>query len=167
MKTLMTVVMLVSLLLATSTQACITGWIMGTPTEADNKDAEWRARLGLNMEDKAKVGDFDVGVPEFGLQVDWIGRGDFSRYGIYGLLHLRTEDEAATWAGRPYIGYSVDLAVSGNEDKGSAYGPVVGTRYAQIFMFEYQYATYAGKLDEVMDEGSDEHKLFVGLCLRY
>lgn len=167
-KRLLLVAAILALLAPMSAQGCITGWILGTPTELDNADAELRARLGLNMEDKAQVAETDVGVPEFGIQVDWIGReGDFSRLGIYGLLHARTEAEAATWAGRPYMGYSVDLAVHGNEGDGSAYGPIIGTRYAKIFVFEYQYLTYGGPLEAVMDQGSDEHKFYAGLSLRY
>ncbi len=167
-KWILTIVTVLALVAPMSANACITGWIMGTPTEFDNADAELRARLGLNMEDEAQVGDIGVGVPEVGIQVDWIGReSDFSRLGIYGLLHLRTEAEAATWAGRPYMGYSVDLAVHGNEDDGSAYGPILGTRYAKIFVIEYQYLTYGGQLEEVMDQGSDEHKFYAGLCLRW
>lgn len=151
-----------------STNACITFWALGTPTEFDNADAELRARLGLNMEDEAQVGEMDVGVPEFGLQVDWIGReSDFSRLGIYGLLHMRTEAEAATWAGRPYMGASVDLAVAGNKDKASSYGPIIGTRYAKILVFEYQYRFFDGPLKEVMDQSSDKHVAYAGLCLRW
>jgi len=159
---------ILALLISTPVQACLTAWFLGMPTEADNPEAEFRARFGLQMDDQAQVGETDVGVPEFGLQLDWVGRdGDYARYGVYAIVHLGTEASASTWTGRPYMGYAGDLAVAGNEGDGSAFGPVFGTRYGKIFVMEYQYANYEGQLERDFREASDEHKFYSGFCLRY
>ena len=159
--------LILTLLVAANCQACLTGWLMGTPTELDNPQAEFLARIGIQMEDPAEIGETDIGWPEVGVQVDWVSTdGDYARYGVYGLLHLN-EGNPDSWLGQFYLGYAATLAVSGSEDGMSSYGPVIGTVYGKIFAIEYQYRSYEGPLSAEMQDWSDEHKVYAGLCLRY
>ena len=161
-------IVLLVLLFAVNTQACITGWLLGEPTEVDNPEAQFRAMLGLRMEDEAQVGNLDIGTPEIGVQYDWVGSdGDFDRWGVYGLLHLGDPAAADTWLGRPFVGLNVNLDVQGNDDTGNALGAVAGTIYGKIFAIMYQYTKYDGKLDPVFAEWQDEHKVYAGLVLKY
>jgi len=161
--------MFLVLLFAVNTQACITGWILGEPTEVDNPDAQFRAMLGLKMEEEGEVANVPVGTPEFGIQYDWQGSdGDFDRWGVYGLLHFGDEDAANTWLGRPFVGMNVTLDVQGNDDaNGSAVGAMAGTVYGKIFAVLYQYTAYDGRLEAEMSEWQDEHRVYAGICLRY
>lgn len=168
LKRIMLVLAIVVLIAPMSARGCITGWILGTPTEMDNPEAEFRAMLGLKMEDEAQVGPADIGTPEFGVQYDWLGSdGDFDRWGVYGLLHLGDQSAADTWIGRPFIGANFGLDVQGNDGNGTTYGGVAGTVYAKIFVLMYQFTKYDGQLEAKMAEWQDEHKAFAGLCLRY
>ena len=130
----------------------LTVWFMGT-SDLDSPDNEFIARLGVQLEDV-----------EVGAQSHWLGvHGDNQSYGVYALLHL--EGDFTSWVGRPYVGYAASLGV--DSEDGSSYGPVLGTVYSKIFVIEYQYRDFSGKLGEQLGDENDVHKVFVGARIGY
>ncbi len=116
-------------------------WLLGTPTEIDNPDAEFSARLGWRNDDT-----------EFGGQFDAIGiHGEnYESFGIYGLLWL-TDTE--------YTGYAGSI-VSEN----ISYGPFAGTVLAGVIL-EYRYRDYAGESRQ--DNAKDRHQVYAGVRLKF
>jgi hypothetical protein len=141
MKRLMAI--LIVLLVAATAQADITAWLMGTPADLDNENAEYLLRVGLAE-----------GETEFGIQSNYVGlEGAGQWYGAYGLVFVG--DGA-------YIGYSASII---DAEDGGAYGPVAGLIYEEILVIEYQYRDYTGPLSRQMPDSNDAHKVYAGLRL--
>lgn len=114
-------------------------WLMGTPTELDNPDAEFSARLGWRNDDT-----------EFGLQFDAIGiHGEnHETFGLYALLF------AGEILGESYFGYAASI-----QDENIWYGPVAGT-VIDFVVAEVRYRDFAG--DSPLDNARDRWQLYAG-----
>lgn len=116
-------------------------WLLGTPTELDNPDAEFSARLNWRNDDT-----------EFGVQFDAIGvhgENDES-FGLNGILWL-TDTE--------YMGYAGSIM-----SENISYGPFAGTVLAGVVL-EYRYRDYAG--DSPLDNADDRHQVYAGVRFKF
>jgi len=115
-------------------------WLMGTPAELDNPDAEFSARLGWRNDDT-----------EFGLQFDAVGvHGEnHETFGLYGLLF------AGEILGESYFGYAASI-----QDENIWYGPVMGT-VIDFIVAEVRYRDFAG--DSPLDNARDRWQVYAGL----
>ena len=127
----------------------ITAWFLSAPDVGDSHNNEYKARVGVQLEDM-----------EFGLQLDYYGLHGASpgqQYGAYVLVHLN-EPFFTDLLGDQYLGFSATV-VTEDVDIGS-YGAIVGVLRpitdAIAFGFEYQYRS---ALDDF--PGFDRNK-FVG-----
>lgn len=129
--------------------SALTFWLMGTPTELDNPDAEFSARLGWATD----------GI-ELGCQFDAIGiHGENDEtFGIYALLHL--EGDITSVIGRAYTGYAASI-ISENR----SYGPIAGTIFSDFMVLEYRYRSFSG--DSPLSNTHDEHQVYAGLRLLF
>ncbi len=116
-------------------------WLLGTPTELDNPDAEISLRLGWQNDDT-----------EFGAQFDAIGfHGEnHETFGMYALLWL-TDTE--------YVGYAGSIM-----SENISYGPVVGTVLAGVIV-EYRYRDFSG--ESPLGNADDRHQVFAGVRLEF
>jgi hypothetical protein len=122
-----------------------TAWLLGTPTEMDNPDAEISLRLGW-LSDGVEIGaQFDA----IGIH----GENDES-YGVYVIMHLDAEGILGT----TYFGYA-----AGIQDVRS-YGPIAGTILDGIAI-EYRYRDFSK--DNPLGNATDRHQVYVGLPLRF
>ena len=114
-------------------------WLLGTPTELDNPDAELSGRLGWRNDDT-----------EFGAQVDVIGlHGDnHGSVGVYGLL----------WLGETYAGYVASI-----DEENRSFGPVAGTVIGGVVL-EYRYRDFD---DSPLDNAKDRHQVYAGLRIAF
>ena len=114
-------------------------WLLGTPTEIDNPDAEFSARLNWRNDDT-----------EFGVQFDAIGiHGEnYESFGVNGILWL-TDTE--------YMGYAGSI-ISEN----ISYGPFAGTVLAGVVL-EGRYRDYAGESRQ--DNAKDRWQAYAGVRL--
>ena len=121
-----------------------TFWLLGTPTELDNQDAEISARLGWFTDDV-----------EFGVQFDAVGiHGENDEaFGAYVLMHITGALEST------YIGYA-----AGVSDQNRAFGPIVGTIIGGVAV-EYRYRDFSG--ESPLGNATDRHQVFAGLPLRF
>lgn len=131
------------------TNTYITTWFLSAPDVSDSHNNEYKARVGVQLEDM-----------EFGLQLDYYGLHGASpgqQYGAYAIVHL-SEPFFTDLLGDQYLGI-VATVVTERVDIGS-YGPVVGVLRpitdTIAFGFEYQYRA---ALDDF--PGFDRNK-FVG-----
>ena len=126
-------------------ESAITAWLLGTPTEMDNPDAEISLRLGWLSDDV-----------EFGAQFDAIGihgENDES-FGVYAIMHL----DAEGILGSTYFGYA-----AGIQDVRS-YGPIIGTILEGIAV-EYRYRDFSS--DSPLGNATDRHQVYVGLPWKF
>lgn len=116
-------------------------WLLGTPTELDNPDAEISLRLNWRNDDT-----------EFGLQFDAIGiHGEnHESFGLNGICWL-TDTE--------YMGYAGSIM-----SENISYGPFAGTVLAGVVV-EYRYRDYAG--ESPLDNANDRHQVYAGVRLRF
>lgn len=144
-------------LVATPAKADLHAWLMGS-SDFDSPDNEYLARVGICNGD-------DNGDVEFGIQSHWLGtHGKNQSYGAYALLHLFGDQ--ADWMGQPYIGFHASV-VSGSDSGNGMYGPIAGTIYGKIFVVEYQYRTFTGRLSELVGPSNEEHKVFAGIRIGF
>ncbi|KKN77640.1 hypothetical protein LCGC14_0357650 [marine sediment metagenome] len=115
-------------------------WLLGTPTELDNPDAELSARLGWRNDDT-----------EFGAQFDAIGiHGEnHESFGMYGLMWV-TDSE--------YVGYAGSIM-----SENISYGPFAGTVLAGV-VAEGRYRSFSG--ESPLGE-KDEFQFYAGLMLAF
>ena len=124
-------------------------WLLGTPTELDNPDAEISARLGWRNSDT-----------EFGIQFDVIGvknatgGSNSESVGAYFLLF------AGEIVGESYIGYAGSV---GREDT-IFYGPLFGT-VIDFIVVEYRYRDFSG--DSPLGNANDRHQVYAGMRLPF
>jgi hypothetical protein len=128
-----------------ASEANFTAWLLGTPTELDNPDAEISARLGWLNDDL-----------EFGAQFDSIGiHGDDNEaFGVYAIMHIATDGILGT----SYIGYAAGI------DKNRYYGPVAGSILKGVVV-EYRYRDFDE--ESPLGNATDRHQVYVGVQLRF
>lgn len=124
----------------------LTFWLLGTPTELDNPDAEISARIGWLSDDV-----------EFGAQFDAIGvHGENDEtFGIYAVMHVDSEGILGT----TYFGYAASII-----DENRSYGPIAGTIIDNIVV-EYRYRDFSG--ESPLGNATDRHQVYAGIYLRY
>ena len=112
----------------------ITAWFLSAPDVSDSHNNEYKARVGVQIEDV-----------EFGLQLDYYGlhgAAPGQQYGAYAIVHLK-EPFFTDLLGDQYLGF-VATVVTEDVDIGS-YGPIVGVLRpitdTIAFGFEYQLRT--------------------------
>ncbi len=133
----------------------ITAWFLSAPDVSDSHNNEYKARVGVQVEDV-----------EFGLQLDYYGLHGASpgqQYGAYAIVHL-AEPFFTDLLGDQYLGF-VATVVTEDVDIGS-YGPIVGVLKpisdTIAFGFEYQYRS---ALDDF--PGFDRNKFVGSLRIRF
>jgi hypothetical protein len=122
-----------------------TAWLLGTPTEMDNPDAEISLRAGWLNDDL-----------EIGVQFDAIGvHGENDEaFGVYVIMHI----DADGVLGTTYFGYAAGI------QNIRSYGPLVGTILDGIAI-EYRYRDFSP--DSPLGNATDRHQVYVGLPLRF
>jgi len=131
---------------APKANAQLTAWLLGTPTELDNPDAEISARVGWL--------DDDV---EFGAQFDAVGvHGENDEtFGIYAIMHLATDGIL----GSTYFGYAASII-----DENRSYGPIAGTILGNVVV-EYRYRQFSG--ESPLGNTEDAHQVYAGIFLKF
>lgn len=144
----------VVLLVAVSSQACVTAWFLSAP-DLDSNTNEYKVRLGVQNADT-----------EFGVQLDYYGvhgSPPGQQYGAYAIVHL---DKAilTDLLGQQYLGFAATV-VTEDADIGS-YGPIVGAlrpiNENIAFVIEYQYRDFNEEWP-----GADAHKVVAGFRINY
>ena len=132
-----------------------TAWFLSAPDVGDSHRNEYKARVGVQLEDT-----------EFGLQLDYYGLHGTSpgqQYGVYAVVHL-AEPLATGLLGDQYLGFTATV-VTEDADIGS-YGPIIGALRPVTeniaLAFEYQYRV---ALDDFV--GFDANKFIAGLRIRF
>jgi hypothetical protein len=120
-----------------------TFWLLGTPTDLDNPDAEISARAGWLNDDL-----------EIGVQFDAVGvHGDNDEaFGIFCIMHVAGVLEST------YVGYA-----AGIQDIRS-YGPIFGTILGNAIV-EYRYRDFSS--ESPLGNATDRHQMYAGFMFRY
>ena len=131
-----------------------TAWFLSAPDVSDSHRNEYKARIGVQLEDT-----------EFGLQLDYYGLHGASpgqQYGVYAVVHLA--EPLVELLGDQYLGFAATV-VTEDADIGS-YGPIIGALRPVTeniaLAFEYQYRV---ALDDFA--GFDANKFIAGLRIRF
>ena len=124
----------------------LTFWLLGTPTELDNPDAEISGRVGWLADDL-----------ELGAQFDAIGvHGENDEtFGIYAIMHIASRGILDT----TYVGYAASII-----DENRSYGPIAGTIIDNIVV-EYRYRDFSG--ESPLGNADDRHQVYAGIVLRF
>ncbi len=128
-------------------------WMLAAP-EYDNQQDEFQGRIGLQRQ-----------TVEAGYETSYVGNDlGMQAHGAYALAYL-----APTELGSPYIGYHATLVLGDLEDS-AYYGPVAGVLVnigGIDSVLEYQYRDYTGTLADLQEHGSDSHRVFAGVRIKF
>jgi len=155
--------LLIVMLLAVALSGCIepickpgdtvNAWMLAAP-QYDSQADEFQGRIGLQRE-----------TVEAGYETSYVGsRLDSQTHGAYAVTYL-----TPTEYGSPYIGYHATLVLGDLEDS-AYYGPIAGVMVnigGIDSVVEYQYRDYTGSLADLEQAGSDNHRIFAGVRVKF
>lgn len=128
-------------------------WGLAAP-EYDNAQDEFQGRIGLQRK-----------TVEAGYETSYVGgRMENQTHGAYAVVYL-----TPTEMGSPYIGYHASLVLGDIEDS-AYYGPIAGVLVnigGIDSVVEYQYRDYTGSLADLQQNGSDSHRVFAGVRIKF